>query len=139
MPPKPLRSDRQSRSTEDQRTPYERDRDRILYSAAFRRLGGVTQVVSATEAEVFHNRLTHSLKVAQVARRIAEHLRKRDEYCFKDLEHEAENSSRIINPDVVEAAALAHDLGHPPFGHVAETTLRDLMAADGYEGNAQSF
>ncbi|SDO87021.1 dGTPase [Pedococcus dokdonensis] len=113
----------------DPRTPGQRDRDRVLYTSQFRRLGEVTQVVGSHEMELFHNRLTHTLEVAQVARRLAE--RWADS---KDLE---------VDPDVVEAAALAHDLGHPPFGHIAEKHLDDLLVAakiaDGFEGNAQSF
>lgn len=120
----------------DQRDEYQRDRDRILYCDPFRRLVGVTQVVSASEGHVFHNRLTHSLQVAQIARRLAERLRS----SFQ-LQSDALGD---INPDVAEAAALAHDLGHPPFGHVAEKELdrlvRDVGALDdGFEGNAQSF
>lgn len=61
-------------SSEDQRSPFQRDRDRVLYCPEFRRLSGVTQVASAVEGDVFHNRLTHSLKVAQVGRRLAERL-----------------------------------------------------------------
>jgi dGTPase len=100
-------------------------------------LVGVTQVVSPSEGEIFHNRLTHTLKVAQVARRLAEmFLRTR-----RGQEH-AEGWGRI-SPDVVEAASLAHDLGHPPFGHIAEDELNrlvsDVIGVDGYEGNAQSF
>ena len=100
----------------------------------------MTQVVSPGEAEIFHNRLTHSLKVAQVARRLAEMLAGRH-----DAEVEAWGG---LDPDVTEAAALAHDLGHPPFGHIAEEELQQLVSerispppnrAEGYEGNAQSF
>jgi dGTPase len=117
----------------DQRGAFSRDRDRLIYAASFRRLAGVTQVVGAVEAHVFHNRLTHTLKVAQIARRLAE--------------YHAERAKKLglgpIDPDVVEAAALAHDLGHPPFGHVAEAELnrlvRDSGDNDGFEGNAQSF
>lgn len=114
----------------DHRTAAQVDRDRILYSEYFRRLERVTQVASAADGEHCHNRLIHSLKVAQVARRLAERLH-------------AEFADASINPDVVEAAALAHDLGHPPFGHVAEHQL-DKSACewglrDGFEGNAQSF
>ncbi len=120
---------------EDQRNAFERDRDRILYSEQFRRLAGVTQVVTPTEGHIFHNRLTHSLEVAQIARRLAERLRK---------DHGAQSTSHDnLNADIAEAAALAHDLGHPPFGHVAEKELdrlvRDNGVEDGYEGNAQSF
>ena len=119
----------------DQRTPGQRDRDRILYSSAFRRLGGVTQVAAAGERTVFRNRLTHTLEVAQVARRLAENA--------ISSQPELANALGGIDPDVVEAAALAHDLGHPPFGHIAETKLDDLVReygnADGFEGNPQSF
>jgi dGTPase len=117
------------------RSEAQRDRDRILYAAAFRRLADVTQVVSASEGPVFHNRLTHSLEVAQFGRRLAEKLVK-DNY----LAAEAVGG---IDPDVVEAACLAHDIGHPPFGHVAEQELEELVTKagvmSGFEGNAQSF
>ncbi|MEY4518060.1 MAG: hypothetical protein RLZZ499_659 [Cyanobacteriota bacterium] len=119
----------------DNRQSFQIDRDRILYSSAFRRLAQITQVLTAQEGHVFHNRLTHSLKVAQVARRLAEKL----------LAEQPKVAEAIggVNPDVVEAAALAHDLGHPPFGHIAEEEL-DTCATkagltDGFEGNAQSF
>jgi dGTPase len=82
---------------------------------------------------VFHNRLTHSSQVAQVGRRLAERLSRA---------HSDEiNQSTGLDPDVVEAACLAHDLGHPPFGHIAEEELNELAGAeiDGFEGNAQSF
>ena len=116
----------------DHRRPAERDRDRILYTSAFRRLAQVTQVVAANNAHVFHNRLTHSLQVAQVGRRIAEWLSSRQ----SELAAEAEG----LDPNVVEAACLAHDLGHPPFGHIAEQELNSLCQdIGGFEGNAQSF
>ena len=122
------------RRKEDPRSPFERDRDRILHCSAFRRLAGVTQVVDPAEGQVFHNRLTHSLKVAQIARRLAERLlREQPEEC---------EALGGLSPDVVETAALAHDLGHPPFGHVAEAKLHKLVVAnkgEGFEGNAQSF
>lgn len=116
---------------EDNRTASQVDRDRVLYSAAFRRLAQVTQVASADQVNNFHNRLTHTLQVAQVARRAAEFL-------CKD-----EALKSYICPDVCETAALAHDLGHPPFGHLAERVLNTLATEaglrDGFEGNAQSF
>jgi dGTPase len=119
----------------DRRSSFQIDRDRILYSSAFRRLAQVTQVVTAQEGHVFHNRLTHSLKVGQVARRLAERLLAKQPIIAEEVGG--------IDPDVVEAAALAHDLGHPPFGHTAEEELDECAIkhglADGFEGNAQSF
>jgi dGTPase len=120
----------------DQRQPFQIDRDRLLYSHSFRRLAQVTQVVSANEGRLFHNRLTHSLKVAQFARRTAEKI-------LKETSPELLAKGGGLDPDVVEAAALAHDLGHPPFGHVAEYELnriaREAKLSDGFEGNAQTF
>jgi dGTPase len=119
---------------QDWRTNAERDRDRVLYSAQCARLAEITQVISPEHGYVFHNRLTHSLKVAQISRRIAQH-----------IQHENKTAPGISEdlPDVVEAAALAHDLGHPPFGHATEVELnnlvRDAGLKDGFEGNAQSF
>jgi dGTPase len=98
----------------DQRSPGRRDRDRILYSSSFRRLAGITQVISATDRFPIHNRLTHTLEVAQIGRSLAEQLL-RDMYNSELLK-----STSGLDPDVVEAACLAHDLGDPPFGHVAE-------------------
>jgi dGTPase len=120
----------------DPRSPSRRDRDRILYSAAFRRLGGITQVAAPTERYPLHNRLTHTLEVAQIGRSLAENLTR-----TPALRKRASLAGGI-DPDVVEAAALAHDLGHPPFGHVAEKELDELVkrrSYDGFEGNAQSF
>jgi dGTPase len=140
--PQPTPSSREGRSgrfyaevTPDERTHAQRDRDRILYSAAFARLAEITQVTSPERGHVFHNRLTHSLKVGQIARRIAERL-------STDFPNEVEELGGA-DPDAAEAAGLAHDLGHPPFGHVAEEELDRLVKSenvkDGYEGNAQSF
>jgi dGTPase len=119
---------------QDGRSTFERDRDRVLYTFAFRRLAGVTQVVEPVEGHIFHNRLTHTLEVAQVARRTAQRL----------LREQAELVALHggIDPEAVEAAAFAHDIGHPPFGHVAEEMLDILVSPhdpDGFEGNAQSF
>jgi dGTPase len=117
---------------EDYRSPGQRDRDRILYTSAFRRLAEVTQVASPTNAQVFHNRLTHSLQVAQVGRSLAQKLN----FGSEKLVEQAGG----IDADVVEAACLAHDLGHPPFGHTAEEKLNELAKdIGGFEGNAQSF
>jgi dGTPase len=119
-------------------SPFRMDRDRIAGSPFFARLGGVTQVVSASGSGLLHNRLTHSIKVAQVARAIAERLSA--DARFAPLLDELGG----CDPDVAEAASLAHDLGHPPFGHLGEQVLDRLARhrfglADGFEGNAQSF
>ena len=118
-------------------SPFRVDRDRIVSSPFFARLGGVTQVISPGGAGLLvHNRLTHSLKVAQVARAVAERLGAAEPDLLEKLGG--------CDPDVVEAAALAHDLGHPPFGHLGERVLdqlarQRLRLRDGFEGNAQSY
>ncbi|MEM8977300.1 MAG: dGTP triphosphohydrolase [Pseudomonadota bacterium] len=116
----------------DFRHPFEKDRDRILYSSAFHRLAGVTQIVRAGEEDVFHTRQQHTYKVAQVGRRLAQKL-------IKNHPHEVEVGG--LHHEAVEAACLAHDLGHPPFGHIGEQVLDNLMGddPDGFEGNAQTF
>ncbi|WP_405066908.1 dNTP triphosphohydrolase [Kribbella sp. NBC_01510] len=123
----------------DVRSQAQRDRDRILYSAAWRRLTGVTQVITPfDDLPLMHNRLTHSEKVGQVARSIAERLvQNRDNWA--DME-----KLGGFDVEVCEAAALAHDLGHPPFGHIGEQILdevaREILGLpDGFEGNAQTF
>jgi dGTPase len=132
---KPEKKPPAEKKQKDSREPAQRDYDRILYSSALRRLGGVTQVVAAHEGHVFHNRLTHSMRVAQLSRRLAQ----------KFVQESPQKAQDIggIDPDVTEAAGLAHDLGHPPFGHIAEEVLRACVANkdiwDGFEGNAQSF
>jgi dGTPase len=97
----------------------------------------VTQVVGVSHGQVFHNRLTHTIKVAQVGRRLAE---------WVSMSRARGTSKPLpLHPEVVEAACLAHDLGHPPFGHIAEHELDECARRagesgnDGYEGNAQTF
>lgn len=127
----------------DYRSPVQRDRDRILYSAAFQRLAYVTQVTAPELGHAFHNRLGHSLKVAQVGRRNAERLRAIAE-SENTITGTAKQMVLSLDPDAIEASCLAHDLGHPPFGHIAEKVLneaaREHLGDDGgFEGNAQSF
>ncbi len=100
------------------RTVFQRDRDRILHCSAFRRLQHKTQVMAAFEGDHFRSRMTHSLEVSQMARSVARALR--------------------LNEDLSEAIALAHDLGHPPFGHVGEEALDEAMQDHGgFRHNAQ--
>lgn len=120
------------------RTEAQRDRDRVLYSSALQRLGGITQVSPPESGYAFHTRLTHSVKVAQVAQRIAQRLKAKG----SGGSDAVERILAALDVDAVEAAGLAHDLGHPPFGHIAETELKHLAVGaelDGFEGNAQSF
>ena len=102
------------------RTAFQRDRDRIIHSTAFRRLEYKTQVFVNHEGDLFRTRLTHSLEVAQIARSAARSLR--------------------VNEDLVEAIALAHDLGHTPFGHAGQDALNECMQPfGGFEHNLQSL
>jgi dGTPase len=127
---------RYDKLAKDQRTQFQRDRDRVLYSSAFQRLAGITQIARAGEESVFYTRQQHTIKVAQIGRRLAEYCISQDNLTmFPGLASE-------VDPDVVEAACMIHDLGHPPFGHVGEEELNEQVTPhrfDGFEGNAQSF
>lgn len=114
------------------RSVFRRDYGRLLHSPSFRRLQGKTQLFPGAESDFFRNRLTHSLEVAQIAKGIAQQLNTR-EVEFQDV-------STSIDLDLVEFAGLAHDLGHPPFGHNGEKALDDCMKQyGGFEGNAQTL
>ncbi len=104
----------------DDRSPYQRDRDRVVHCSAFRKLQYKTQVFVTREGDFYRTRLTHSLEVAQIARSIARKLG--------------------LDEDLTECLALAHDLGHPPFGHAGESGLNEALAAfGGFDHNAQSL
>ena len=118
-------------SGDDFRTPYQIDRDRVLHTPAFRRLQNKTQVFWSGEYDFYRTRLTHSLEVAQIGKSICHWLQSHDGPLAPDF---------FIDPELVEAAGLSHDLGHPPFGHAGERTLNHLMAPyGGFEGNAQTL
>ena len=102
------------------RSPYQRDRDRIVHSAAFRRLAHKTQVFTGYHGDYHRSRLTHTLEVTSIARTLARSL--------------------ALNEDLVETLALAHDIGHPPLGHAGEDTLSELLADEGgFNHNAQAL
>ena len=102
------------------RSPFQRDRDRIIHSASFRRLKHKTQVFVNTEGDHYRTRITHSMEVAQIARSIARYLN--------------------LNEDLAETLSLAHDLGHTPFGHAGEDALNDCMSSHGgFDHNLQTL
>ena len=107
-------------STSIYRTPFQRDRDRIIHSASFRRLKHKTQVFVNTEGDHYRTRITHSIEVAQIARTIAKYLN--------------------LNDDLAETLSLAHDLGHTPFGHAGEDALNECMESfGGFDHNFQTL
>ncbi|HOI29128.1 MAG TPA: dNTP triphosphohydrolase [Melioribacteraceae bacterium] len=121
-----------SRRNDDYRSPFQIDRDRIIHSSEFRRLQGKTQVFLPGEYDFYRTRLTHSIEVAQIGRSICNYLRSSCADCLSD--------EFYVDPDLVESICLAHDLGHPPFGHAGERTINKLMNAyGGFEGNAQTL
>jgi dGTPase len=117
---------------EPYRSPWRRDFARLIHSPSFRRLQGKTQVFPGKESDYFRNRLTHSLEVAQIAKSIAIRLNNTSRHFRRRTEK--------LNSELVEFAGLAHDLGHPPFGHNGEEALDECMSNfGGFEGNAQTL
>src|SRR5271156_5873827 len=122
-----LRNEANRERTPDYRSIFHQDRDRIMFTPAFRRLQAKTQVFQAGEYDFYRTRLTHSMEVASIAKSIAAWLR-------------GKNPEVQIDPDLLEAICLAHDIGHPPFGHSGERVLQKLMEPHGgFEGNAQTL
>ncbi|MCL1079550.1 deoxyguanosinetriphosphate triphosphohydrolase family protein [Parashewanella spongiae] len=124
------RSSEDKHRRDDHRSPYQRDRARILHSAAFRRLQAKTQVLGVGMNDFYRTRLTHSLEVSQIGTGILAQLNQRNP-----------ELSELLNSDsLIESMCLAHDIGHPPFGHGGETALNYMMRNDGgFEGNGQTF
>ncbi len=121
-----------SQRQQDHRDPFQRDRARILHSAAFRRLQSKTQVMGSGQSDFYRTRLTHSLEAAQIGSGITAQLRcKSPELC---------QALFPSNDSLIEAICLAHDIGHPPFGHGGEVALHYMMREHGgFEGNGQTF
>ncbi|MEW6509073.1 MAG: dGTP triphosphohydrolase [Bacteroidota bacterium] len=123
---------KESKRENDYRSPFQIDRDRIIHSSEFRRLQGKTQVFLPGEYDFYRTRLTHSIEVAQIGRSICNYLLHSQKDFLSDY--------YFIDADLVESICLAHDLGHPPFGHAGERTINKLMAPyGGFEGNAQTL
>jgi dGTPase len=123
---------KESNRENDYRSPFQIDRDRIIHSSEFRRLQGKTQVFLPGEYDFYRTRLTHSIEVAQIGRSICNYLFHSQKDFLSDY--------YFIDADLVESICLAHDLGHPPFGHAGERTINKLMAPyGGFEGNAQTL
>ncbi len=116
---------------DDYRTPFQVDRDRIIHTSAFRRMQSKTQVFLSGEYDFYRTRLTHSIEVSQIGRGICDRLKHTSPLLGDDF---------YVDPELVEAACLSHDIGHPPFGHTGERTLHRLMREwGGFEGNGQTL
>ncbi len=117
----------------DYRTPYQRDRARIIHSAAFRRLQSKTQILAIRQNDYSRTRLTHSLEVAQIGNGIVHQLK-------HSSPQEANFQTWLADDALIETICLSHDIGHPPFGHGGEVALNYMMQSNGgFEGNAQSL
>lgn len=115
----------------EHRSAFQIDRDRIIHTSAFRRLQNKTQVFFSGEYDFYRTRLTHSIEVAQIGRSLCDRLNRTSPLL---------GPGHSIDPDLVEAACLSHDIGHPPFGHTGERALHRLMEPyGGFEGNAQTL
>ncbi len=132
---------------DDHRTPYQRDRARILHSAAFRRLQAKRQIHAVGENDFYRTRLTHSLEVAQIGSSLTNYLMREEkiqhllEKSMASRNYALEDFRKLLpSTELIEGLCLAHDIGHPPFGHGGENALNFVMYKDGgFEGNAQTF
>ncbi len=115
----------------DHRNPYQRDKARVLHSAAFRRLQAKTQVLGVGQSDFYRTRLTHSLEAAQIGTGITAQLMGK---------YPEQTAELALDPNLIETLCLAHDIGHPPFGHGGEVALHYMMRdSGGFEGNGQTF
>ena len=122
----------QDKRPDDVRDEYDRDEARLIHSAAFRRLQSKTQVLGLGESDFYRTRLTHSMEVAQIGRGIVQYLSKKEQF--------AEYHEYLPNTSLITAICLAHDIGHPPFGHGGEVALNYCMREHGgFEGNGQTL
>ncbi|HRW60308.1 MAG TPA: anti-phage deoxyguanosine triphosphatase [Defluviicoccus sp.] len=119
--------------SKDHRTPYERDFARVVHSAAFRRLQSKTQVLGVGDSDFYRTRLTHSLEVSQIGASITKKL-------YRELQEDDGRREIMPHPTLIATICLAHDLGHPPFGHGGEVSLNRCMRPfGGFEGNGQTL
>ena len=124
----------------DQRSPWQRDKARILHSAAFRRLQAKTQIMGVGQNDFYRTRLTHSLEAAQIGSALTAQLRKQLAFQGTFQGDSAELLALLPEDSLIEALCLAHDIGHPPFGHGGEAALDLCMATQGgFEGNGQTL
>lgn len=122
----------QNKRPDDVRGEYDRDEARLIHSAAFRRLQSKTQVLGLGESDFYRTRLTHSMEVAQIGRGIVQYLNEKEQF--------AEYHQYLPNTSLITAICLAHDIGHPPFGHGGEVALNYCMREHGgFEGNGQTL
>ncbi len=134
----------QQRSAADHRSPYERDRTRLIHSAAFRRLQRKTQIFGAQEGDFHRTRLTHSLEVDSIARSLVKNLQVQCQQINLANKLSAETNAVLLSllppDDLITAIALSHDIGHPPFGHGGESALNYMMRNHGgFESNGQTL
>ncbi len=124
----------------DQRSPWQRDKARILHSAAFRRLQAKTQIMGVGQNDFYRTRLTHSLEAAQIGSALTAQLRKQLAFQESFQGDSTELLALLPEDSLIEALCLAHDIGHPPFGHGGEAALDLCMATQGgFEGNGQTL